>query len=74
MVTFFPSSVTVKVVMAYLQEKRRSAPRLPKKKRRMTMVIFFPSSAESCEGGHGLCHHLLEKKRSALLVLGTRNK
>ena len=22
----------------------------------MTMVTFLPSSAESCEGGHGLCH------------------
>ena len=44
-------------------------PSSPKKKRSMIMVIFFPSSVESCGGGHGLCRHLLEKNRSALVVL-----
>ena len=58
--------------MAYLLEKRRSALPTPKKKRRMTMATFLLSSVESCEGGHGLCHHLLEKRRSALLVLRRR--
>ena len=33
---------------------------------------FLFSSVESCKGGHGLCHHLLEKMRSALLVLGRK--
>ena len=32
----------------------------------MTMVTFLPSSVESCEGGHGICHHLLEKRGSTL--------
>ena len=35
----------------------------------MTMVTFLASSKESCEAGHGLCHHLVEKRGSALLVL-----
>ena len=30
------------------------------------MATVLLSSVESCEGGHGLCHHLLEKRRSAL--------
>ena len=47
-------------------------PSTPKKKRSMTMIIYFPSSVESCEGGNGLCHHFLEKRRSALLVLRGR--
>ena len=38
----------------------------------LTMIIFVPSSVESCEGGHVLCHHLLEKRRSAFLVLRRR--
>jgi len=62
----------VEVVMAYLLEKRRSALPTPKKKRRMTMATFLLSSVESCEGGNGLCHQLLEKRRSALLVLRRR--
>ena len=40
--------------MAYLLEKRGSALPILKKKRSMTMVIFFPYSVESCEGGHGI--------------------
>ena len=36
----------------------------------MTMAIFLLSSMESCEGGNGLCHHLLEERGSALLVQG----
>ena len=30
------------------------------------MAAVHLSSVESCEGGHGLCHHLLEKSRSAV--------
>ena len=41
----------------------------PQKERVMTMVTFLPSS---CESGHGLSHHLLEKRGSTLLVLGRR--
>ena len=33
------------------------------------MATFLPSSVESFEGGHGLRHHLLKKRRSALLVM-----
>ena len=42
----------------------------PKKEKSMTMVIFFPFSVESCGGG--LCHQLLQKRMSALLVLRRR--
>ena len=56
--------------MAYLLEKRRSALPTPKKKRRMTMATFLLSSVKSCEGGHGLCRHLLGKIGFCLLVLG----
>ena len=55
--------------MAYLLKKRRSALPLPREKGRTTMATFLFSSMESCEGGHGLCHHLLEKRGSGLLVL-----
>jgi len=54
--------------MAYLLKKRSSAPHIPKKKRRVTMATFLLSSVKSCEGGHGLCHLLLEKRGSGLLV------
>ena len=30
------------------------------------MATFLLSSMERCEGGHGLCHHILEKRRSAV--------
>ena len=33
------------------------------------MAAVLLSSVESCEGGHGLCHHLREKRGTALLVL-----
>ena len=41
------------------------------------MIIFLVSSVESCEGGHGLCHQLLEeevcpsgpKKESAMTMV-----
>ena len=55
--------------MAYLLKKRRSALPIPREKGRMTMATFLLSSVKSCEGGHGLCHHLLEKRGSGLLVL-----
>ena len=29
----------------------------------MTIATSLPSLVESCEGGHGLCHHLLERRR-----------
>ena len=45
-------------------------PPSPKKERSMTMVIFLPSSVESCGGG--LCHHHVEKNRSALPLLRSR--
>ena len=48
--------------MAYLLEKKSSALHIPKKKRRITMATFLLSSVRSFEGGHGLCHHLLEKR------------
>jgi hypothetical protein len=57
--------------MAYLLKKRRSALPIPREKGRMTMVTFLLSSVKSWEGGHGLCHHLLEKG-SGLLVLSRR--
>ena len=57
--------------MAYLLAKRMSGLPTPKKKSRMTMATFL-SSANSCEGGHALSHHLLEKRRTALLVLRRR--
>jgi hypothetical protein len=38
----------------------------------MTMATFLLSSVKSCEGGHGLCHRLLEKRGSGLLVLRRR--
>ena len=55
--------------MACLLKKRRSALPIPREKGSMTMATFLLSSVESCEGGHGLCHHLLEKRGTALLVL-----
>ena len=39
--------------MAYLPEKRRFAPQVLRLNGGMTMVIFLPSSVESCGGGHG---------------------
>ena len=54
--------------MAHLLKKRRSALPIPKKGR-MTMAIFLLSSVKSCDGGHGLCRHRLEKRGSGLLVL-----
>ena len=45
-------------------------PSSPKKEKSMTMAIFLLSSVESCAGG--LCHHLVLKKMSALLVLRGR--
>jgi hypothetical protein len=33
------------------------------------MATFLLSSVKSCEGDHGLCHHLLEKRGTGLLVL-----
>ena len=47
--------------------KEGVCPSSPKNDRSMTMAIRLFSSVESCGGG--LCHHLLEKRRSALLVL-----
>ena len=55
--------------MAVLLKKRRSALPVPRAKGRMTMVTLLLSSVKSCEGGHGLCHHLLEKSGFDLLVL-----
>ena len=61
-------SMTIReeVVMAYLLKKRSFALPLPREKGRMAMATFLPSSVKS---GHGLCHHLLEKRGSGLLVL-----
>ena len=53
--------------MTYLLETRRFALPTPKKANGMTMATFLLSSEESCEGGHGLCHPPLEKRRYALL-------
>ena len=47
--------------MAYLLEKRMSALPSPREKGRTAMATFLLSSVKSREGGHGLCHHLLEK-------------
>ena len=55
--------------MAYLLKKRRSALPIPREKGRMTMATFLLSSLKRCAGGHGLCHHLLDKRGSGLLVL-----
>jgi len=57
------------MVMACLLEKRRSALPSPREKVRAAMATFLLSSVKSCEDGHGLCHHLLEKRGSGLLVL-----
>jgi hypothetical protein len=57
------------MVMACLLEKRRSALPSPREKGRAAMGTFLLSSVKSREGGHGLCHHLLEKGGTALLVL-----
>ena len=54
--------------MAYLLEKRMCALPSPREKGRMTMATFLLSSVKSCEGGHGLCHHLREKRGSSLLT------
>ena len=58
--------------MAYLLKKRGAALHIPKKKIRMTMATFLLSSVKSCEGSHGLRHHLLEKRGPPLLVLRRR--
>ena len=55
--------------MAYLLKKRQSALPTPREKGRTTMATCLLSSLKSCEGGHALCHHLLEKRGSGLLVL-----
>ena len=70
--SFLLDKRAVEVVMAYILEKRRSALPSPKKKGRMTMATFLLSSVESCGGGHGLRHHLLKERSSALLVLSRR--
>ena len=41
--------------------RRRSALPIPRERGRMTMATFLLFSVKNCEGGHGLCHHLLEK-------------
>jgi len=48
--------------MSDLLEKRGSTLPVPKEKRRMNMATFLLPSVKSCEGGHGLYHHLLEKR------------
>ena len=48
--------------MAYLLKKKSPAVPLPREKGRMTMAAFLRSLVKSCEGGHGLCHHLREKR------------
>jgi len=35
---------------------------IPTEKGRMTMASFLLSPVKGCEGGYGLCHHILEKK------------
>ena len=57
------------MILAYLLKKRRSAVTTPREKGRMTMATFLLSSVKSREGGHGLCHHLLERRGCGLLVL-----
>ena len=56
-------------LLPYLLKKRRFALPIPKKKGKMTMATLRLSSVKSGEGGHGLCHHILEKRGNALLVL-----
>ena len=46
--------------MACLLKKRTSALPIPREKGRMTMATSLLSSVKSCEGGHGLRHHLLD--------------
>ena len=58
--------------MAHLLEKRRFALPLPREEGRMALATFLLSSVKSREGGHGLCHHLLEKRGAGLLVLRMR--
>jgi len=58
--------------MACLLKKMGSGLLVLRKERSRTMAIFLLSSVRSCEGGHGLCHHLLEKRRSGLLVVRRR--
>ena len=53
--------------MAHPLVKRRFAVPTPKKAKGMTLATFLLSSEEICEGGHGLCHPLLVKRRYALL-------
>ena len=48
--------------MAYLLETRRSALPIPKETGRLTKATLLLSSVKSCKGGHGLCHHLREKR------------
>jgi hypothetical protein len=64
--------MTMTMTMAYLLKKRRSALPISREKGGMTMATFPLPSVNSCEGGHGLCHHLLEKRGSGLL--GPRGK
>ena len=73
MASFLPSLVrVVEVVMAYPLNKKMSALPIPREKGRITVVTLLLSNVKSCEGGHGLCHHILEKRGSGLLVLGRR--
>ena len=73
MATFLPSSVESCRGGHWISSREEEAcPSSPQKERVTTMVTFLPSSVESCEGVHALCHHLLEKRGSALLVLGRR--
>ena len=58
--------------MACLLKKLGSGLLVLRKERSRTMAIILLSSVRSCEGGDGLCHHLLEKKRSGLLVVRRR--
>ena len=52
----------MELAIDYLREKKRSALCGPEKEGSIAMVTFLPSSVESCGGGHGLCHQLLEKR------------
>ena len=67
----FLHCVSLRTPGAFLGCVIRGALSLPiaREKGRMTMATCLLSSVKSCEGGHGLCHHLLEKSGSALLVL-----
>ena len=60
--------------MACLLKKRTSALPILREKGRMTMATFLLSSVKSSGGGHGLCHHLREKRGTALLVLRRRGR